>query len=131
MPRQLSAGPHLITTTPSLITCRRCSRPVLAATVGGLDVHVDTACLNEAGEVMALIEGRSTYNLVGERLYRRGPEKIREGGRTAPVLGKHSCAPVPDEHIDPVWSEVATAIIVHACGGVIVNETKIAFLPPF
>lgn len=131
MARQVSNGPYAITTAPSLITCQKCRRSVLAATVHGLDVHIDTATLNPVGEMVALIEGRATYGLRGDRLYERMPEKIRAGNTDgAPVMAQHACKPVPPEHIDQAWSLAATAIVIQAIGGVVVNGTAYAE-PPF
>jgi hypothetical protein len=132
MPHQTSAGPYLITTSPSLINCSKCRAPVMAATVAGLDRHIDTACLTQLGELEVLMAGRDTFNLNGDRLSVRNPEKIRAGNYTHPVMAEHRCgSPIPREHIDPAWLEAATAIVVQACGGVIVGNDKIAFQPPF
>jgi ribosomal protein S27E len=132
MARQTSTGPYLVTEAPSLINCRKCGRAIMAATVGGMAVHIDTATLNPVGELAALMQGRSTYNLRGDHLFRRHPEQIRAGDRRLPVLAKHACTDTPPEHIDPAFAEVAVALIVHACGGVIVQPTQqIAHVPPF
>ena len=127
---QVSPGPYLITTSPSLIKCGKCGRPVLAATVQGLDRHIDTACLTQLGELAVLLEGRTTFNLRHDVLSVRGPDKIRAGTRGAPVLAQHACKDTPEEHIDPAWSLAAMALIIEAVGGVIVGE-KIAHVPPF
>ena len=130
MTRNVSGREHLITTAPSLIQCQTCHRPVLAATVGGLDRHIDTACLNPAGELAALLSGRSTYEMRNDMLVRRGPEKIRAGSPGAPVLAEHSCAPVPENHIEHAWTAAAVATVIQAVGGVVVGDTA-SFTPPF
>jgi hypothetical protein len=133
MPAQRSSGPYLITTTPSLINCRTCGGPVMAATIRGMDTYVDTACLTQMGELVALMAGKRTYGLrAADYFVHRGPEAIRAGFPNAyPVMAEHRCGhPVVAEHINSVWSEVATAIVVHAVGGVIVGQ-KTAHVPPF
>lgn len=85
-------GPHLITTTPSLTACHRCRLPLLAATVGGLDRHIDPQPLQQAGELAALLAGRTTYDLRGELLIRRTRWRIAGGRRDLPVLAEHYCS---------------------------------------
>lgn len=107
----------MITTTPSLITCRRCHTPVLAATVGGLDRHVDTATLNDVGELAALVEGRATFTLAAEDyLARRTVHHIAAGPARRPVLAEHNCRPTPDHHIDHAWTLVAQALLSSVLG---------------
>lgn len=113
--RQLSNGPHFITTAPSLTTCIHCSQTMLAATVGGLDRHVDTATLTEVGELQALLAGRPTYDLAGERLIRRTVERIRDGDRAA-VLAEHNCTPTPDEFIDGAHMTAAIWLVTNLLG---------------
>lgn len=129
--RVVSGGPYLITTAPSLIQCQTCDRPVLAATVGGLDRHIDTACLNPAGELAALLQGRPTFELHNDRLIRRGAEKIRAGRTGHPVMAEHSCDPVPNHHIEHAWTAAAMATVIHAVGGVVVGDTASYTTPPF
>lgn len=131
MARQVGGGQFLITTSPSLINCPKCARPVMAGTVRGLDEHVDTAMLNQLGELMALLEGRATFNLRGDVLSHRNQERIRGGRRDAPVLARHACKDTPEQHLDPAWVEAATAVVVQACGGVVVGNDKITQDPPF
>lgn len=132
MSRVVSNRQYLITTTPSLIQCYGCNRPVLAATVGGLDRHIDTACLTPAGELAALLQGRSTFELHNDVLIRRGPEKIRAGLPGRPVLAEHSCDPVPDHHIEHVWTAAAMATVIQAVGGVVVGGGSAgSTTPPF
>lgn len=131
MTRQTSAGPFSITTAPSLINCPKCHRPIMAATVRGLDEHLDTAMLNPMGELMALMEGRRTFDLRGDYIGLRNKEKIAAGHRDAPVVARHACKDVPREHLDPAWMEAAIAIVVNACGGVIVGHDVTPTNPPF
>jgi hypothetical protein len=115
-----------------LINCQKCRHPVMASTVSGLPRHIDISALTMAGELAALLEGRATFSLYGERLWRRNAEQIASGRRDYPVFREHRCGPaVPDEQVDSVWMETAMAIVIHACGGVIVSSGKIAFEPPF
>lgn len=118
--RNVSGGPHLITTAPSLTVCRRCKRPVLAATVGGIDRHVDTATLNDVGELAALIEGRATYALVAhDYLSRRTVHDISAGAPKHPVLADHVCKEIPDHHIEHAWTLAAKALAISALGATI------------
>lgn len=131
MPKTVSPGPFMITTAPSLITCRRCHRPVLAATVGGLDRHVDTATLNDVGELAALIEGRTTYALVTEDyLSRRSAHDIAVGPAKRPVLADHTCAPTPDHHVDHAWTLAAQALLSRVLG-VTVPTAGASDAPPY
>jgi hypothetical protein len=99
--RQVSQGPHLITTSPSVTICSECRREVLAATVGGLDRHVDPVPLNDLGELQAVLRGVRTYELHSEILVRRGVERIRKGSLpSTPVLPEHTHHPVPGHLTD-------------------------------
>lgn len=116
-------GPHFITTEPSLITCR-CGQPILAATVGGLDKHIDPTPLTEAGELAALLTGRSTYDLAGARrdhLIRRDIHRIH-AGRQHPVLAEHRCGagPAPG-HVDHAHLQTATDLVRRLLGGQVIT----------
>jgi len=127
--RVVSSGPFLITTVPSLTICRRvvdhrngriCKRTVLAATVGGLDRHVDTATLNDVGELAALIDGRATYAVVAaDYLSRRTVHDISAGAPKRPVLADHNCQEIPDHHIDHAWTLAAQALLQNALGATV------------
>jgi hypothetical protein len=74
---------------------------VLAATVGGLDRHVDPVPLNDLGELQAVLRGVRTYELHSEILVRRGVERIRKGSLPSiPVLPEHTHHPVPGHLTD-------------------------------
>lgn len=118
----------LITKAPTATTCSRCSAPLLAATVGGLDVRVDPVALNDLGELAALMGGRRTYEVRGEWLILRRPEHIRAGNR-GPVLGAHACTPVADDHIDHCALTQAAALVRSLLGTV--PEDDPAAPPPF
>jgi hypothetical protein len=112
-------GPHFITTRPNLITCRTCTRPQLAATVGGIDRHIDPAPLTTAGELAALLTGRHTYNLAGplsDHLIRRTVHHIRGADRTLPVVADHTCNPPDLAHIDHGHLEAAAALLRRLAG---------------
>ena len=131
MPKQMSPGAHLITTAPSLTKCRKCNRPVLAATIGGLDRHVDTATLNDLGELATLVSGRKTYALVADDyLARRTVHHISAGPAKRPVLAEHGCTHIPDEHINHAWTLAAQALIFSALG-VTVPADGASSTPPF
>lgn len=116
----LSSGQHFITTNPTTTTCTHCSSTVLAATVAGLDVHVDPVALTDVGELAVLLAGRRSFSLSGERLFRRRPEHITSD-RGGVVLGEHGCVQVPDEHVDHTVLATATALLRSALGAVVVQ----------
>lgn len=129
MARQVSNSPHMITTAPKLTVCWKCKRPVLAATLGGIDRRVDTATLNDAGELAALLEGRATFGLVGgEYLARRTVAHIKSD-RQLPVLAEHACKEIPDHHIEHAWMLAAQALILSTIGATVSPVT--GDQPPF
>lgn len=141
MVRTVSNGPYLITTTPSLVTCRRvvnqrtgqmCNRLVLAATVTGIDRHVDPATLNDAGELAALMAGRATYHLATQDyLVRRTVEHIRGESVKRPVLADHICARVDPRHVDEAWTAYSVALITSLLGGSVIPAGDDGGPPPF
>jgi hypothetical protein len=94
--------------------------------VGGLDYRADPTTLTPGGELVALLDGRATFELHGELLMRRGVDHIR-AERSAPVLAEHRCGPIPDEYVDHVWFEVAVLLVVRLLGGTPVLPDQ----PPF
>lgn len=130
MTKTVSGSPHLITTAPSLTVCRWCNRPVLAATISGVDRYVDTATLNDTGELAALVEGRSTFTLVAEDyLVRRTVHAIAAGAPRKPVLAEHACKEIPDHHIEHAWMEYAKALVFSALGATMPPERYAS--PPY
>lgn len=130
MPRTVR-GPYLITTSPSLTECMVCGRPVLAATVGGLDKHIDTATLSDTGELVALLSRCKTYELHGDELVERSAARIGSTEQHAPVLADHRCGRItPVNEISAKWSAQAAALIVRALGGMIVGRAG-SEDPPF
>lgn len=127
MTRQLSNGPHLITTAPTITTCFRCGAMVLAATVGGLDYRIDVDPLTELGELSALLANRATFDLTGELLVRRTPERIRHHAPTT-VLAAHTCQPTPQEHIDAAHMTAAIWLVQQLLGAEVIDTTT---EPPF
>jgi hypothetical protein len=124
-------GPYLITTSPSMTTCSMCHRPVLAATIGGLDRHVDLAALNDHGELVALLSGCQTYELHGDELVPRSPGMIAKA-TASPVLASHRHGiEVPADQIDVAVSARAVVLIVTALGGVVVGKSDRDATPPF
>ena len=132
MPKQVSPGSHLITTAPSLTKCRKCNRPVLAATIGGLDRHVDTATLNDVGELAALVSGRRTFGLVtADYLVPRTVHHISAGPAHHPVLAEHGCTHIPEEHIEHAWTLAAQALIFSALGATVPVDGATPSTPPY
>lgn len=125
MSRQLSNGPFFITTAPTITTCFRCGHLVLAATIGGLDYHVDVDPLTEMGELWALMAKRSTFDLTGERLVYRTPERIRHHPPTT-VLAQHTCVPTPQEHISAVHMTAAICLVQQLLGAEVLDTTTTA-----
>jgi len=118
-------GPHLITTAPKLINCRDCGRPLLAVTVGGLDRHVDPAPLTELGELVALLAGRTTYDLSGpmaDHLIRRNVHRIA-AERSRPVIATHACVPPEQGHVDHGHLDRAAGLVRRLLGGQVVDQT--------
>lgn len=132
MTRKVSSGEYLITTTPSLINCASCKKPILAVTIGGLDRHLGTETLNSTGELVALIARRSSYEMHGDLIFKRNVETIRSGGQAgSPVLADHSCDyVVPDDQIDHSFTTAAMTNVIRAMGGVIVGGA-VSYTPPF
>ncbi len=118
-----------MTEAPGLILCKSCGRPILAVLVKGLDRHIDTAALTQEGELFALLTGRATFEIRGDVIYRRSPEKIATGERKQPVLAEHNCTPIPEAHIDVSWSQAAASIIMGAIGATLISDTTVT--PPF
>jgi hypothetical protein len=82
--------------TVRTVTCR-CGAAVLAgldADRCALAVLVDPAPVDVRGEALAVLAGRSTYDLHGLELDRRDVWRLA-GPRRAPVLAEHRCGAVP------------------------------------
>jgi hypothetical protein len=121
---------HLITTPPTLTVCGTCHTPVLAALVGGLERHVDTAALTPDGELQALRHGLATFELRGEVLARRSVEHIRAGA-TGAVLAEHSHHPIPDRFVDGSRMAAAIGLVVRLLGATPVAAEANDAPPPF
>jgi hypothetical protein len=121
---------HLITTAPTITVCAQCHAPVLAAVVGGLERHVDTAALNPVGELQALTAGLPTFELRGGLLMRRTVEHIRAGA-TGPVLAEHSHHAIPDRFIDQTAMATALRLVSRLLGATPVDTEANDTPPPF
>lgn len=88
---------HLITTTATPTRCPRCQAPVLAGHAEGVPARVDPTPLDEHGEAAALLDGRTTYNLLVELTGRRYlvPRTSIEiaAPRRCDVVADHQCRP--------------------------------------
>lgn len=69
-------------TRVSPMACPRCRRPVFKGTVDGEPRSIDQTRLSQAGELLALLAGCRTYQVVGfsgSHLFRRRPFHIEQG----------------------------------------------------
>jgi hypothetical protein len=125
-----SNGGHLITTRPTVTRCGRCRRTILAATIGGIDRHIEPTTLNDLGELAALVAGKTTYDQRSELIIRRGVDKLRQPRHPhVPVLADHDCQPVPEEYVDQSHMYLAMALVATKLGATLVSDT--AQRPPF
>ncbi|WP_018350966.1 hypothetical protein [Longispora albida] len=91
---------HMISTPALPHTCPRCRVLVLAGVAEGVPVHADPQPVTPAGELDAVLAGRSTYSIVGRELVRR------DAGRAASLSGAvvvdHQCGqPIAAGHHAP------------------------------
>jgi hypothetical protein len=102
--------------------CNRCGAPILVgldADVAALTAHTDPDPIDTAGEVLALLAGRTTYDLApragGRRqLDYRAAWNIK-AQRRYPVLVSHSCGrPIPTPPPQPVIRRTRKAEQQHA-----------------
>lgn len=119
---------HLITTPPGLTVCTKCHTPVLAATIGGLDRHVDPAALTPEGQLRAAERGLALFLLRGDRLYRLTAEHVMASGAAMTVMPEHTCRPVPDRFIDGVHMEAAIFLVTNLLGATAVDTEA---TPPY
>ncbi len=129
MSQKLSTGEHLITTSPNLITCKQCGTAVMAATIGGIDRHVDFDTLNELGELAALLEGRRTFEVSGSLLIRRDVTHIKAGRSNLPVVAEHAHKRTPAEHVDQSHQEAAVKLLKRLMGATVIADNITT--PPF
>lgn len=121
---------HLITRPPGITTCGECRTTMLAATIGGLDRHVDPVALNTDGMLAAARAGIPLFLQRGSLLYTLAPEHIA-AGEPLVVMPAHTCGrPAPHRFIDADRMVAAVALVTLLLGGtpvpVEVNNT-----PPF
>ncbi len=97
IPTWLAATHGDIWRSARLRTCPRCGAPILAgldASPAGLPVRADLTPLTTAGEAVALLSGRATFDLSDaagrKELNHRQCEHIK-GPRKYPVLAEHAC----------------------------------------
>lgn len=85
--------PGLYRTTPKFAHCRECDAMVLYSWSEGLELRCDITPVSQVGEAVSLIEGRTTYMLVGKQLYRRTAHLIKT--QPTPIIGivlrEHYC----------------------------------------
>jgi hypothetical protein len=90
----------MITTPAVLDTCPRCGTAVLAAHSGGVPVRADAEPLDERGELLALLDGRMTYDMYIGGLPRKPYLHLRYSWtisrpRKWKVVTDHKCPPGP------------------------------------
>jgi hypothetical protein len=83
---------HLVSTTVSVQSCRRCGCLVLAAWAEGVMTYADVAPVTPTGEYVALASGRPSYVLRGGCLVERGSWRMDLEG---PVVIAHRCGDPP------------------------------------
>lgn len=91
-------------------TCRTCGQPVIAGPDNdacGIDATCDRTALSRAGELLAVISGRTTYQDDGTRLHRRDRWRIHT---SAPrVVAEHRChQPTPSHWTQPAQPKPTT-----------------------
>ncbi|MFI6477382.1 hypothetical protein ACIBH1_05580 [Nonomuraea sp. NPDC050663] len=87
---------HLIDRALKLGTCPRCRATILAGHNAGIFTLVDPQPLDRHAEMLALLSGRHTYDLITEgipaRLYAEWRSTFRiNGARRHPVVASHPC----------------------------------------
>jgi hypothetical protein len=83
---------HFITTIAKIVICGRCRQPILTGHAEGIPARVDATPVNRFGEIEAIREGRSTYQLRGGRLvYRQSEQILHDNGEVQPILIAHRC----------------------------------------
>lgn len=102
----------------------------MAATVVGFDRHVDTATLNDLGELAAVMAGRTTYELHGELIVPRTRYRLAAPrDPSIPVVADHVCQPIPDVYLDRTHERTAMALVASILGGQLVSDPNET--PPF
>lgn len=102
---------HLITTAPGLTDCAQCHKPVLAATVDGLDRHIDPVTLNGDGMTQAAFGGVALFLQRGTMLYRLTAHHVM-GSQPLTVMPEHRCGvTVPYRFIDADHMSAAIALV--------------------
>ncbi|MUL39612.1 hypothetical protein FZ103_00185 [Streptomonospora sp. PA3] len=93
--------------------CKKCRAPVLAgydADICALSVQIDPTPITEIGEAIALMEGRTTYDLTTSRgrkeIHHRAEHNI-SAPRRGPVYPAHICGRPMTEHAAPMPAPVA------------------------
>lgn len=102
IPAWLLASQGGILRAASIAVCQKCGAPILAgldADKCALYVRADITPIDEIGEALALMQGRRTFDLVGnwqrKELEYRHSWNIK-APRRYPVLAEHRChAPLP------------------------------------
>lgn len=83
---------HLVSTPASRTVCGRCDTPLLTGWAEGILARVEAAELDRAGEIVALIQGRITYSLIGGELVDRDAARIRSPQQKWSVHAEHKCS---------------------------------------
>ncbi|WP_433415060.1 hypothetical protein ACQP1V_36330 [Microtetraspora malaysiensis] len=89
---------HFISTPADLIACHRCGQPTLTGWSEGLLARADVTPLDQVAELVALVEGRMTYDFQPIGLPRR-PYLIHrhawriQATRKWQVVADHRCPP--------------------------------------
>lgn len=90
--------------------CKKCGATILTgldADIAALKVEIDPTPITPLGEAVALLQGRSTYQLHTARgarqIHHRNDWNIT-APRTRPVYPAHRCGHPLDDHLDTTWT---------------------------
>jgi hypothetical protein len=102
--RKIRKAQALLCEAPVLAQCEGCGRRVLRGIDQGLLYKVDPLPINETGELVAKLNNRSSYRIIGDRLltFRDHFNISQDRLKNRPaVLASHICGPVNLAYLDP------------------------------
>lgn len=105
---------HLVTSSPTVEQCPRCSRLRLVGLADGVPYRVEPVPLHAHAELRALVDGRCTWTVIAGRLAWRSPERIRgDARRGRPVVfADHRCGQLADPaDVDPAHVSAVAGLL--------------------